>query len=107
MRPTTVADHHRYPPQDQQQPRVHRAKSECQTSRNFQAQRTRSTLNQFQQFSPIQNSPIVHRHFVPFCSAPFLSTAPNIFVNQRRQIPANGQLHLGLFNSYRLGSTRF
>lgn len=102
-----MADHHRYPNHEQQQPRVHRAKSECPSSRNFQTQRTRSAVNQFQQFSPIQQSPIVHRHFVPFCSAPFLSTAPNIFTNQRRQMSANAQVHLGLFNSYRLGSTRF
>jgi hypothetical protein len=109
----TITDQFLYPNHEQQQPRVHRAKSECHHVPITQPQRSRSTANPFQKFSPIQLLPtIIHRHFIPFRSAPFLSTstthstAPMFYPNQKQQF-GRVQLRLGLLNSYRFGSTRF
>lgn len=109
--PKVVADHLKHPNHEQQQPRVHRTKSECHHSQRSAQQRSRSTTHQFQQFSPIQQPPTAQRHFVPFRAAPFLltftpATAPMFYPHQRRQF-GSIQEQLGLFNSYRFGSTRF
>jgi hypothetical protein len=109
--PTTIADNLIYSNNEQQQPRVHRTKSE---SRNFQKQpqhRSRSTANHFQCFSPLKQPPIIQRHFIPFRSPPVIltsvhSTVPIFYPNQRRQF-GSMQPQSRLINHFRLGTNRF
>lgn len=110
--PTTITENHIYPNNIQQQPRVQRTKSENRNFRNNnQHQKSRSTTNHFQQFSPLQSQPTIQRHFVPFRAAPvFLtsiqSTAPLFYPNQRRQYP-HVQTQFRLVNHFQLGTNRF
>ncbi|CAF1200912.1 unnamed protein product [Adineta steineri] len=112
IQPTTISENHIYPNNvQQQQPRVHRTKSECRNFQNQQQHRSRSTTNQFQFFSPLQPPPIVQRHFVAFRSPPvFLSSihsaAPMFYPNHRRQFDSM-QPQLRLINHFRLGTNRF
>ncbi|CAM4741588.1 unnamed protein product [Rotaria magnacalcarata] len=65
--PTTITENIVYPPnQQQQQPRVQRTKSDSRHFENKQRHRSQSTTNHFQHFSPLQQQPIIHRHFTPF-----------------------------------------
>lgn len=110
MTPTIVFDHIHHSNREQQLPRVHRTKSDCQQSRKFQ-HRSQSTIDPcFTKFSPIRKAPIVQRHFIPFCSAPLilpqkLNSSPMFNSGQNRR--NNSQFHLGFFNPFRLGSTLF
>jgi hypothetical protein len=109
--PTTIAENHIYPNNEQQHPRVHRTKSECRNLQKQQQTRSRSTTNNFQKFSPLQQPPIIQRHFIQFRSPPvFLtsvhSTTPIFYPNQRRQF-GNIQPQLRLLNHFRLGTNRF
>ena len=107
--PTTITENIIYSNNEQQQPRVHRTKSESQ---NFQQQpRSRSTANNFQNFSPLKQPPIIQRHFIPFRSPPIIltsvhSTAPIFYPNQRRQF-GSMQPQSRLINHFRLGTNRF
>lgn len=108
--PTTIAENHIYPNNEQQQPRVHRTKSECQNLQK-QQKRSRSITNHFQNFSPLHQTPIIQKHFVPFRPPPVIltsvhSTAPMFYPNQRRQF-TNIQPQLRLINHFRLGTNRF
>ena len=104
---TTVTDNLRFSNQEEQQPRVHRAKSDCETAHSKQQHRSRSATHPFQQFSPIRQPPTVQRHFTPFRSAPFVAPAPIFHANQRRPFGSAQQVPLHLLNSYRLGLHRF
>jgi hypothetical protein len=105
--PTTITENIVYPNNEQQQPRVHRTKSECRSFQKQQQFRSRSTTNQFQNFSPLQQQPpLIQRHFIPFRSPPFVSSAPVFYPNQRRQF-GSIQVPLRLINPYRLDSNRF
>ena len=112
--PTTITENHIYPNNEQQQPRVHRTKSECrnfQKQQQQQQQKSRSTTKQFQNFSPLQQPPLIQRHFVPFRSPPVLltsvhSSTPIFYPNQRRQF-TNVQPQFRLINHFRLGTNRF
>ena len=109
--PTTISENHVYPNNvQQQQPRVHRTKSESRNLHHNQ-QRSRSSTNQFQFFSPIQPPPVVQRHFIAFRSPPvFLtsvrSVAPMFYPTQRRQFDSM-QPQFRLINHFRLGTNRF
>ncbi|CAF0811218.1 unnamed protein product [Rotaria sordida] len=107
--PTTIAENHVYPHNEQQQPRVQRTKSECQ---NFQQQqqKSQSTTN-FPNFSPLQQPPIIQRHFTPFRSPPVIppsvnTTVPLFYPNQRRQF-GHMQTPLHLIKTFRLSTNRF
>ncbi len=109
--PTTITENHIYPNNEQQQPRVHRTKSECKNFQKEQQRRSRSTTNHCPKFSPLQQPPIIQRHFVPFRSPPVIlnsvhSTTPIFYPNQRRQF-TNNQPQLRLINHFRLGTNRF
>ncbi len=109
--PTTIAENHIYPNNDQQQPRVHRTKSECRNFQNQHQHKSRSTTNHFQNFSPSQQSPVVPRHFISFRSPPVMLTSvharsPMFYPNQRRQF-GNIQPQLRFINNFRLGTSRF
>ncbi|CAF2523271.1 unnamed protein product [Rotaria sp. Silwood2] len=112
--PTTITENHVYPTNEQQQPRVQRARSEC---RNFQNQRqqrhrSRSSTNHFQKFSPLQQPPIIQRHFTPFRSPPVIlssvntTTTPLFYPNQRRQF-GHMQTQIRLINPFHLSTNRF
>ena len=105
--PTTITDNLVYPNNEQQQPRVHRTKSECRNLQKQHQHRCRSTTNHFQKFSPLQQPPIIQRHFVPFRSPPVMSTTANIFYpNQKKQFGTiQPQAHL--INHFHLGTNRF
>lgn len=110
--PNVITENHIYPNHGQQQPRVHRTKSECQNLIKDQQHRSRSTTNHFSAFSPLQRAPpMIHRHFVQFRSPPVIlpsvhSTAPLFFPNRSRQF-ANIQSQLRLINPFHLGTNRF
>lgn len=110
--PNTITENHIYPNHGQQQPRVHRTKSECRNLPKDHQHRSRSTTNQFPGFSPLQRPPpVIHRHFVPFRSPPVIlssvhSTAPLFYPNRSRQF-ANIQSQLRLINPFHLGTNRF
>lgn len=110
--PTTISENHVYPNNQQQQPRVHRTKSECRNFQNQQQQhRSRSTTNHFQIFSPLQPPPVVQRHFIAFRSPPVILTSihsatPMFYPNQRRQFDSM-QPQIRLINQIRLGTNRF
>ncbi|CAF0913968.1 unnamed protein product [Rotaria sp. Silwood1] len=112
--PTTITENHIYPHHEQQQPRVQRTKSECRTFEKQQQQRhrSRSSTNHFQNFSPLQQPPIIQRHFTPFRSPPVVLPSVNMTTtslfhpNQRRQF-GHMQTQIRLINPFRLSTNRF
>lgn len=110
--PNIVTENHIYPNHGQQQPRVHRTKSECQNLSKDQQHRSRSTTNHFPAFSPLQRPPpVIHKQFVPFRTPPVIlssvhSTTRLFYPNRSRQF-ANIQSQLRLINPFHLGTNRF